>query len=70
MGKMFVEDVARKAIYYKSINPSWRWGQAAFNACYELFPDIADIIRGTECDPFYDDSRLEKFINKVNELNG
>ena len=45
----------------------WRKGQAYFNYLYQLHPDVADEIRGTEYDPFYNDSRIEKFLNKISE---
>ena len=47
--------------------PSWRKGQAYFNYLYQLHPDVADEIRGTEYDPFYLNSRIEKFLNKISE---
>ena len=47
-----------------------RIGQKAFNDLYESNPKIADAIRGTEYDPFYDDSRIDKFKAKVAELMG
>ena len=47
--------------------PSWRKGQAYFNYLYQLHPDVADEIRGTEYDLFYNDSRIEKFLNKISE---
>ena len=47
--------------------PKLRKGQAYFNYLYQLHPDVADEIRGTEFDPFYNDSRIEKFLNKISE---
>jgi hypothetical protein len=38
-----------------------REGQLAFNLLYARNPALADRIRGTSLDPFYDDSRLSKF---------
>jgi hypothetical protein len=37
---------------YKS-HPNWRYPQAAFNVLWENRPDLAEIIRGTDKDPFY-----------------
>lgn len=45
-----------------------RKGQQAFNDLYRTHPDIADKIRGTVLDPFYDDSKLEAFRQRVAEL--
>jgi hypothetical protein len=39
-----------------------RPGQAHFNALYELRPDLADEIRGTDLDPFYNDTRIPEFL--------
>lgn len=39
----------------------WRPGQAAYNALHSIEPEIADLIRGSLKDPFYDDSRLPDF---------
>ena len=31
----------------------WRRGQTVFNTLYDLYPDIADDIRGTQLDPLH-----------------
>lgn len=45
-----------------------RNGQVAFNELYAIDPGLADLIRGTEADPFYDDSRLAVFQETVSRL--
>jgi hypothetical protein len=45
-----------------------RKGQEAFNKLWEENPAVASAITGTEFDPFYDDSKLEAFYKKVEEL--
>jgi len=45
-----------------------RKGQAAFNKLYAENPKIADMIRGSQFDPFYRDERLRVFDLKVAEL--
>jgi hypothetical protein len=45
-----------------------RLGQIAFNELYATEPTIANLIRGSEFDPFYDDEKLEAFYEKVAEL--
>lgn len=45
----------------------WRNGQAAFNVLYSMHPELAQEIRGTDLDPFYDDSRLYAFYTWVYE---
>ncbi|MFA6094175.1 MAG: hypothetical protein WC986_14650 [Elusimicrobiota bacterium] len=52
---------------FAAIRPShaWRKGQTAFNALWEKRPDLADKIRATAADPFYDDSKLPTFWTEV-----
>jgi hypothetical protein len=45
-----------------------RAGQKAFNQLASSDPEIAEEIRGTPCDPFYDDSRMPAFCERVAEL--
>ncbi len=45
-----------------------RSGQQAFNDLYLSDPAIANLIRGSEFDPFYDDTRLPAFRRRVEEL--
>lgn len=44
-----------------------RKGQAYFLELNKINPTLADLICSTEDDPFYDDSRIEKFLNKISE---
>jgi hypothetical protein len=53
-----VED-ARRA------NPSWRLGQTHFNVLYDHAPHVADKVRSTIADPFYDDTRLKAFFDAI-----
>jgi hypothetical protein len=46
----------------------WRLGQAAFNLYYVLFPEIVNKLRTTDVDCFFDDTKVELFINKLTEL--
>jgi hypothetical protein len=46
-------------------HPDWRVGQAHFNVLADLAPDVADAVRGTNLDPFYDDARLDAFLRHV-----
>ena len=43
--------------------PNERKGQAAFNLLYEVRKELADEIRGTDNDPFYDDSNWGRFVS-------
>jgi len=40
--------------------PHWRYGQILYNVLYDMYPDIAISIRGTDIDPFYFDKNYEK----------
>lgn len=48
-------------------NPEWRKGQAYFNSLYDFDPKLADEIRGTELDPFYNDQIITKFLEYILE---
>lgn len=55
--------------YYQSAPGDWRLGQAYFNALLMIYPEIAELVRGTDADPFYADSvkdpRFQKFYDVV-----
>lgn len=53
--------------HYRARHPSQRAGQAYFNALHEKLPDIANEIRSTEDDPFYDDRLIKGFLTRVGE---
>lgn len=46
-------------------HPNERKGQAAFNLlCFDIGrDDLADLVRGTKDDPFFDNSRMDNFIH-------
>lgn len=46
-------------------NRHLRAGQAFFNAIYQLHPNLADTIRGTELDPFHQDKKINILISKL-----
>lgn len=52
--------MAHYAQYHRA-HPHQRAGQAAFNALHDIEPEIANQVRGTDCDPFYRDSRMVAF---------
>lgn len=43
--------------------PPLREGQCYFNTLYEVNPELANEIRGTNIDPFYLDSRIDAFVD-------
>lgn len=51
-----------------TVNSPIRYGQAVFNAAYQLYPWPTDQLRATEYDPFYDDDRVDKFIDRLEVL--
>ncbi len=55
--------LAVKVGAYQRKYPEWREGQTWFNVLYEQHPEIADDIRGTILDPFYNDENLPRFFN-------
>lgn len=50
---------------YAALAPNQRRGQIHFNVLYIGHPSIANAIRGTEIDPFHDDSRIGEFLDSV-----
>lgn len=50
------------AVIARDKNTSERTGQAAFNSLYEVRPELADEVRGTSLDPFYDNGKLSGFL--------
>lgn len=46
---------------YQAKNPTLRTGQCCFNVLYELYPELANQLRGTEADPYYRDTDEDAF---------
>lgn len=59
----FSEYVAASTLFWQET--SQRMGQAYFNTLVVLRPDIAERIRGTENDAFYDDKLLTNMLTVV-----
>lgn len=53
--------------YYREHRETQRIGQAYFNGLHEVAPEIANAIRGTAADPFYNDRKFSWFIDRVAE---
>lgn len=51
------------------INTEIRYGQAIFNTTRELYPYAANKLRDTEYDCFYDDNRVDIFLEKLREFD-
>ena len=44
-----------------------RYGQSIFNESYKLYPKETDELRATQYDCFYNDDKVEIFLEKLNE---
>lgn len=56
-------DLMAFMVSYKLSHPDQRTGQAYFNALDETYAELADQIRGTDLDPFYNDVNLNSFFD-------
>ena len=56
--------IKEKILYYINIE-NLRKGQSLFNAVYAIRPDIADSLRGTDKDCFYNDEKINDFMEEV-----
>jgi hypothetical protein len=58
----------RRAIRQKQImGLNWRMGQAYFNTLADVRSDLADLVRGSHLDPYYNDNRINEFLAFVAE---
>jgi len=64
---MTVQAILDEALWQVLHDPHIRLGQAVFNIAIERNPS-ARILCGTEFDPFYDDSRVDAFLKKLEEI--
>lgn len=56
-----------KAAKARKKNPELRKGQSLFNQLWVDYPELADSIRTTSADPFYNDKRLPEFFAMILE---
>lgn len=61
----FNEFVVAADEYSQSRLPDWRIGQSAFNLLYRVRPDLAEMLRGSDFDPFYKNENLAAFYSFV-----
>lgn len=52
----------------RAAHPEWRDGQTWFNSFFVVDPPLADRIRTTKSDPYYNDARIPAFLERVREL--
>lgn len=50
-------------------NPEIRYGQALYNALFDINKELARKIVGTDCDPFYLNNKIPKFFQRILELD-
>lgn len=60
-----IEEIRTLASKMCQNNERLRWGQCIFNATYELYPDLANLYRGTISDCFYRDDLVEEFLKQI-----
>ena len=65
--KLTTKEVLDIRAFAKTAPDTWRKGQALFNTLVEIYPEIAETVRGTENDPFHRDERINKFIEFITE---
>lgn len=46
---------------YHDAPDTWRAGQSAFNLLVRVRPDLAELVRGSDFDPFHSDNNLPEF---------
>ncbi len=52
-----------KVINMRREYPEYRRGQAVFNVMMSVCPEKASELRGSNKDPFYQDSRIKEFVD-------
>jgi len=55
-------DIVEKDI---KVHPYWRTGQSLFNNLITLYPECDKTVRGSNCDPFYDDDKILACLKAV-----
>lgn len=63
-----MNEIVTHMVNYNLAHPEQRKGQAYFNALSTAAPKMAEAVRGTDADPFYDDSRLPDFFLAIAEV--
>jgi hypothetical protein len=60
--KTFEEFISEHYANVHTVLPEQRPGQALFNHVAIIRPDIAEVLRATPVDPFYDDNLIKPFL--------
>jgi hypothetical protein len=59
--KFTQEEYYREVAKARNTHPEWRVGQRFFNVLHDMDPELANMIRGTLADPFYNENRIPLF---------
>ena len=65
--KDFKDVIIKEAEKTIEAEPYLRLGQTCYNLTHSLFPEIVDSLRGTGLDCFDDDSKIDHFLNRVEQ---
>ena len=65
--KDFKDIIIKEAEKTIEAEPYLRLGQTCYNLTHSLFPEIVDSLRGTGLDCFDDDSKIDHFLNRVEQ---
>lgn len=63
-----MEKISKLVEIYRDKFPKWRYGQTVFNATYTICPEIADTLRASDIDPFFNDNLVPQFLKEVEKL--
>lgn len=63
--KLAVIQIKKKAAQMIKVNTEIRYGQAIFNAAYEMYPESTNRLRNTKYDCFYNDDRVNDFLTEL-----
>ena len=61
--------IRKEAGRYIRVNTEFREGQAIYNAAMDKFPKSTNDLCGTNVDPYYDDSRINIFLESLLDMN-
>lgn len=53
---------------YRRVAPHWREGQMYYNALMAMDKSEAELINGSDNDPFYDDANIGRFLEYLQTL--
>ena len=66
-----IKELLKQAYLDVKLSRHLRIGQAMFNRLYDVDPEFADSLRGSDVDPFYaddyEDERVQGFLKAIEE---